>query len=137
MAESTGARQAKTGGTENESSTREAVSNFTDNVKNKASEVSQRVNEAIDEKRTTAANALNDTASKIHETAERLPGGGKITSVAHRAADTLEHTSQYIREHDTSAMADDVVDVVKRYPAQALVVAAVGGFLVGRLFRRG
>lgn len=137
MAETTGARQARTGGSESESSTRDTISNFTENIRNKTSDMSRRVNNAIDEQRNTAATALDDTASKLHETAGSLPGGGKMTGIAHRAADTLEHTSQYIRDHDSSAMAEDVVDFVKRYPTQAIVGAAVAGFLVGRLFRRG
>ncbi len=143
MAETTGARQARTSGSENESSTRETISNLSENLKSKASDITQRVsdmgqrvNESIDEKRNAAASRLDETASRLHETAQNMPGGGKITDMAHRAADTLEQTSHYIREHDTSAMASDVADFVKRYPTQAMVAAAIGGFLIGRLFRR-
>jgi ElaB/YqjD/DUF883 family membrane-anchored ribosome-binding protein len=131
MAETTGARQARTGGWENESPTRERISNFSENIKDKISDMSQRVNDAIDEQRNAAASKLDDTASTLHDAA------GKMTRMAHRAADTLEQTSQYIREHDSSAMMEDVVHFVKRYPTQAIVGAAVAGFLVGRLFRRG
>ena len=135
MAESTGARQAKIGGTENEAS-RDTVSNLKENVKNKASEVGQRVSEAIEEKKTAAADALSDTASKLHESARNFPGGERVSSVAHRAADTIEQTSHYIREHDTTTMMQDVGDFVKRYPTQAIVGAAVLGFLAGRMFAR-
>jgi ElaB/YqjD/DUF883 family membrane-anchored ribosome-binding protein len=149
MAETTGARQARiksseTKGSENDSSTRETISNLGENLKAKASDMGQRVsdmgqrvNEAIDDQRNAAADRLDDAASSLHEGARHIPGGGRMSDMAHRAAGTLEQTSQYIREHDTSAMASDAADFVKRYPTQAIVAAAIGGFLIGRLFRRG
>ena len=136
MTESTAARQAKSSGSENEFSSQGTISNVAENIKEKASEFTQRVNDTIDDKRETAASALSDTASRIHQSAESLPGA-KMTSIAHRAADKLDQTSQYIREHDTSAMMEDVLDFVKRYPAQAIVGAVVAGFLAGRLLKRG
>ena len=135
MADTTAARQARVPGSENESSSG-TISNVTESIKEKASDFSQRVSGAIDEQKQTAAGALTDAASRLHESAEKLPGGGRVTSIAHTAADKLEQTSQYIRENDMSAMMQDAVEWVKRYPTQAIVSAAVAGFLVGRLFKR-
>ena len=135
MADTTAARQARVPGSENES-TASTISNVTETIKEKASDFGQRVSGAIDEQKQTAASALTDAASKLHESAENLPGGDKVTSIAHSAADKLEQTSQYIRENDVSAMMQDAVEWVKRYPMQAIVSAAVAGFLVGRLFKR-
>ena len=134
MADSTAARQARSRGSENESSS-DAISNVTESIKEKASEFSQRVSGAIDEQRESAASKLDDTAARLHETAGSLPGG-RMTGIAHTAADKLEQTSHYIRENDMSEMMEDVVEWVKKYPTQAIVGAAVAGFLVGRLFRR-
>src|SRR5256885_12938715 len=135
MADTTAARQARVPGSENESSSG-TISNVTESIKEKASDFSQRVSGAIDEQKQTAAGALTDAASRLHESAEKWPGGGRVTSIAHTAADKLEQTSQYIRENDMSAMMQDAVEWVKRYPTQAIVSAAVAGFLVGRLFKR-
>lgn len=121
----------------------ETISNLGENIKAKASEMSQiasemgqRVNDAIDEKRNTAANKLDEAASRIHQRARDLPGD-KMTDMAHRAADKLAQTSEYMREHDAAAIAADVGDFVKRYPMQTIIAAAIGGFLIGRLLRRG
>jgi len=134
MAETTGSRRARAAGSENESSIGDTMANLSENIKAKASEMGQRVNDAIDEKRNAAADKLDETASRINETARDL--SGRMTDIAHRAADRLEQTSEYMREHDTAAVAADVGDFVKRYPAQTIIAAAIGGFLIGRLLGR-
>ena len=40
-----------------------------------------------------------------------------------------------VRTHDVESMLDDVEDLVRRYPTQALLAAAGVGFLVGRIFK--
>ena len=53
--------------------------------------------------------------------------------------DTLvqQTTAEYLREHDTRAMLEDLEAVVRRYPGQALAAAAVIGFFAGRALRNG
>jgi ElaB/YqjD/DUF883 family membrane-anchored ribosome-binding protein len=124
----------------------DTVSSTAENVKEKVTDAAesarQRVSEAgrqatgkIDEKRAPAADALQNAASTLHERAEDLPGGETVRSVAHSAADKLESTAGYIREHDVRAMVSDVEDVVRRNPGPSLLIAAAVGFLIGRAFR--
>ena len=56
--------------------------------------------------------------------------------MAHTAADKLEATADYVREHDVKDMISDVERFVKDHPSQSLIAAAAVGFLVGRAFRR-
>ena len=124
----------------------DAVSDTAQNVKEKvagaASTAKQRVSETarhttdkIDEQRAPAAEALQSAASTIHEKAEDLPGGQTVRNVAHSAAEKLEATAGYIREHDIRTMMSDVEEVVKRNPGPSLLIAVAIGFLIGRAFR--
>ena len=104
-------------------------------TKQKLSDAGRQASDTIDEKRGPAADALETAASTIHEKAETLPGGGTVKNVAHSAAEKLESTAGYIREHDIKTMLSDVEDMVKRNPGPSLLIAAAIGFLIGRAFR--
>lgn len=104
-------------------------------AKQKVSDVSRQATDRIDDKRGPAADALHSAASTIHEKAEQLPGGETVRSVAHSAAEKLESTAGYIREHDVRSMMSDVEEMVKRNPGPSLLIAVAVGFLIGRAFR--
>lgn len=114
---------------------RDKVSDAASTAKQKVSAASRQATDKIDEKRAPAADALENAASSLHEKAEDLPGGETVRSVAHSAADKLESTASYIREHDVRSMLSDVEDVVKRNPGPSLLIAVAVGFLIGRAFR--
>ena len=116
-------------------SVKEKVSDAAGTAKQKVSDAGRQAADKIDERRGPAADALQSTASTIHEKAEDLPGGETVRSVAHSAAEKLESTAGYIREHDVKAMVSDVEDIVKRNPGPSLLIAAAIGFLIGRAFR--
>jgi ElaB/YqjD/DUF883 family membrane-anchored ribosome-binding protein len=105
-------------------------------AKAKASDVGQMAEDKIDERRETAAEGLDSAADSLHEKAERLPGGEKVSSAAHAAADALASTAEYVREHDLKSMVVDVQTLVKNNPGPALLTAAALGFLVARTFSR-
>jgi ElaB/YqjD/DUF883 family membrane-anchored ribosome-binding protein len=105
-------------------------------VKDKASDLGQKAAETIDENRDAAAYGLQRAATSLHENADSIPGGEKISSLAHAAADKLSSTADYVREHDVKRMMADVETLVKQNPGPSLVAAAVVGFLVGRAFTR-
>jgi ElaB/YqjD/DUF883 family membrane-anchored ribosome-binding protein len=102
----------------------------------KVSEAGRQVSDQLDEKRETAADVLQSTASAIHEKAEDLPGGETVENVAHSAADKLEATAGYIRKHDIKAMLSDIQAFVKRNPVPSVLIAASIGFLIGRALRK-
>ena len=83
----------------------------------------------IDAQRGPAAATLDHTASALHQQADRVAG------VAHATADKLHATADYVRTKDMKSMADDVVDLVRRYPGPALAAAAAVGFFVARAVR--
>jgi ElaB/YqjD/DUF883 family membrane-anchored ribosome-binding protein len=116
-------------------SVKEKVTDAASTAKQKVSEAGRQATDKIDEKRGPAADALQSAASTLHEKAEDLAGGETVKSVAHSAAEKLESTAGYIREHDVRAMLSDVEGIVKRNPGPSLLIAAAIGFLIGRAFR--
>ena len=111
------------------------VADAASTAKQKVSDVGRQATDKIDEKRGPAADALQNAAATIHEKAEDLPGGETVRSVAHSAAEQLESTAGYKREHDVRGMISDVEEVVRRNPGPSLLIAVAIGFLIGRAFR--
>ncbi len=68
--------------------------------------------------------------------AEPLAGGPRVGRAARAAADSLDHTAKYIREHDVAGMMTDVKRLVKDNPVPALIGAAILGFLLARTLSR-
>ena len=103
-------------------------------VKHKVSEFGRTATNKIDENRNSAASGLEEAASMLDEKADSLPGGEKVTSLAHATAEKLSSTADYVRDHDVHQMMTDVETLVKNNPAASLFTAAAVGFLVGRAF---
>lgn len=118
------------GGTGTAARMKEQASETAADVKEKVTEFGRKAANRIDDSRESAAGALDKTATSMHS------GGDKLSDVAHSAADRVQATADYVRRTDLKGMAEDVQDIVKRYPGQALAAAAVLGFLVARGLRR-
>ena len=118
--------------TQNFSDTPDAVSQ----LKETAANLGQVAGEKLDNTRNAAADRLATAAERLHGRASDLPGGERVAGVAHGAADKLNATAGYLREHNVSAMYDDVKTLVKRNPVPALIGAAALGFLLAKVFSR-
>jgi ElaB/YqjD/DUF883 family membrane-anchored ribosome-binding protein len=110
------------------------VSDVASQAKTKVSDLGRTAADKIDQNRDAAAGGLESAASTLHDKAENLPGGQKVTSLAHTAADKLTSTADYVRQHDVSSMMADIERLVKNNPGPSLLAAAVIGFLIGRTF---
>ena len=105
-------------------------------VPSRAAELGERVTAAIDSKRDTVARGMDSAASSLHSTAERLPGGDRVTDAAHTAAYAMEEAADYLRDQDLSAMISDVRNTVTRHPGAALLIAGALGFVIARALTR-
>lgn len=105
-------------------------------AKSKASELGQKAADRIDEKRGTAAGSLDTAAAALHDKADSLPGGEKVASAAHTAADAVGTAADYVRDNDVQSMLADGQRLVKNNPGMALLGAAALGFLIARTFSR-
>jgi len=104
----------------------------TTQVKDKVANAGRAAADKIDANRQGAASGLESAASTLHQKADSLPGGEKVSGLAHAAADKLGATADYVRAHDVNSMTADLERIVRRNPGPALLTAAVVGFLVGR-----
>ena len=102
------------------------ISDTLSNGKEKVTDMGRRSADKINESRESAAGALDRTASSLHSSAESVAG------MAHSTADSIQTAADYVRRTDVNGMMNDLGEVVKRYPGQALAAAAVLGFLVAR-----
>jgi ElaB/YqjD/DUF883 family membrane-anchored ribosome-binding protein len=110
----------------------EKLSDTAAQVKDKVSDFGHSAANKIDENRDAAASGFQKAASALHENAGSLPGGEKVSGLAHDAARKLSSTAVYVREHDVNSMIADFKTLVKNNPGPSLIAAAVIGFLVGR-----
>lgn len=99
-------------------------------IKEKASQIGSTVSQSVDRQRETAAKGLDRAASTLHGS------GDSAAKAAHSLAGGMESTASYLRDHSVGDMGSDVMEVCKRHPVQAMISAAVIGFVVGRALRR-
>ncbi len=116
------------------SSVSDRVSDAVQQTKSKISDFSSAAADRVDQNRAVAASGLDGAAETLHQRADQLPGGPKVSNLAHSAADKMSATANYVRQHDVNSMMGDVESLVKKNPAPALLFAAVAGFLIGRTF---
>jgi len=112
----------------------ERISDVASQAKDKMAELGRSTADRIDQNRESAATGLESAAATLHEKADSLPGGEKVTNLAHTAADKISSTAEYVKRHDVNGMMADVEHFVKNNPGPSLLAAAVVGFLVGRAF---
>jgi hypothetical protein len=61
---------------------------------------------------------------------------GQLSEMTQTATDKVKAAADYLRETELTAMAEDVKEIVKRYPGWSLAGAAVVGFLLAHVNRR-
>lgn len=103
-------------------------------TKSKITEFGSAAADKIDQNRGAAAAGLEGAAETLHQKADQLPGGEKVSGLAHSAADKMSATADYVRRNDLSDMLEDVEQMVKKNPGPALAIALGLGFLVARAF---
>jgi TolA-binding protein len=124
-----GGESRGTGGSGAAARMKEQVSEKATDVKGKVADFGRKTAETIDSTRESAAGALDQTASSLHS------AGDKVSGAAHSTAENIQAGADYVRRTDLKGMAEDLQDLVKRYPGQSLVAAAILGFLVARGLR--
>jgi ElaB/YqjD/DUF883 family membrane-anchored ribosome-binding protein len=104
-------------------------------VKESESTVQANAQEVADKTRSSAAKGLDAAASMLRDNTTNL-GSRDASRYGHAAADGLENTARYIRDHDFNYMASDLTSFIRQNPVPSLVAAAAVGFVVGRILAR-
>src|SRR5436305_14490909 len=116
------------------SQAKDYVANAADQAKTKASEYGRVASQKNDQGRISTASGLETAANSLRSSAQT--GGQAISQFANTAADKLQTTASYMREHSVGQMYGDVEHVVRRNPGPSLIAAAAVGFLLGAALRR-
>jgi ElaB/YqjD/DUF883 family membrane-anchored ribosome-binding protein len=114
---------------------REKARFVAEETRERAREFGHAAEQKADNFTDTVAEKLQGAASKLHNEADRLPGGQKVADFARTAGDKMGSAASYLREHDAKDMLGDLDRVVRRHPGPSLLCAAALGFLIGMAFR--
>jgi|ERR1700676_1975147 len=81
---------------------------------------------------------VSETAADAKEKLTELgrDAADQLSEVAQTATDKVKAAADYVRQTELTAMAEDVKEIVKRYPGWTLAAAAVVGFLLARMGSR-
>lgn len=93
----------------------EQVAKLADKAKGVAATAQTRLYDGKDK----AATIVDQAAQAIRERSEKAGSAGDTL------ASSLEKTSEYVREHDTPTMANDIGALIKKHPLQAAAAAVV------------
>ena len=116
----------------NESRVSNKVSDAVEQTKSKLADFGTAAAGKIEQNRAAAASGIEGAAATLHQRADHLPGGEKVTNFAHSAADRLNATAGYVRQNDLNNMRNDIEDLVKKNPGPSLLAAVALGFFIGR-----
>jgi hypothetical protein len=81
---------------------------------------------------------VSETAADAKEKLTQLgrDTAGQLSEVAQTATDKVKGAADYLRETELAAMAEDVKEIVKRYPGWSIAAAVVVGFLLAHVSSR-
>jgi ElaB/YqjD/DUF883 family membrane-anchored ribosome-binding protein len=87
---------------------------------------------------TAVKKQVSETATDTKEKLSDLgrDAAGQLSEVAQSAADKVKAAADYLRQTELTAMAEDVKEIVKRYPGWSIAAAAVVGFLLAHAVSR-
>ena len=107
----------------------------------KAGETASEAKAAVQERVASGADAgLNKAAEGFETAAERLRNRaeddeGVKSTIETKAAEAMDKTAGYLKEHDSSELVRDLENFVKAHPVQAAVGALAAGYLLGKIAR--
>jgi ElaB/YqjD/DUF883 family membrane-anchored ribosome-binding protein len=98
-----------------------------------------RVEEQLDSGMQTAADRMEGIAQRLDDVAdERMAGEGlrgRAGDVAHRVADRIEGTAEYLRDNDAHELLGQLENKVREKPLEMLLAGVATGWLVGKIIR--
>ena len=102
----------------------------------KAAQVAEQATAKADVGIDKAAGGLDQAADMLRQKGEQMGSqGSAASSIVTQAATRLDAASQYLKDKDTDQLMADLEDLVRRKPAQTLLVAAGVGFLLSKVVR--
>ncbi len=104
-----------------------------DMARDTGSEYADRMRQQAEAGKEQVAGGMEQMAQRVREKASGQ--GGIQGQAATKVAEGMEGTSQYLREHSTREIWNDLEQYVKEHPMQAVGGAIFAGFIIGRVLR--
>jgi hypothetical protein len=101
-------------------------------VAQKASDVAATVGRTATDATSSVGSGLKSFGQTVRE---RGPHDGMMGSATSAVAGTLESSGRYLQEEGLQGMADDVSNLVRRYPLQSVLIGIGIGFCLARVTR--
>lgn len=98
-----------------------------------ATAVQERAMSGADKGLDKAAEGLGSAAEKMRARAGEE--SGMRATAQEKAAEAMDKTAGYLREHDSQELMHDLEDYVKAHPLQAAAGALVAGFVLAKIVR--
>jgi ElaB/YqjD/DUF883 family membrane-anchored ribosome-binding protein len=98
----------------------------------KAGDVAKNVGHKAEEAVSSVGGQMKSLAGTIRE---KAPHEGMIGSTASAVANTLDSGGVYLQDHNLQGMAEDMTNLIRRYPIQSLLVGIGVGFLIAKATR--
>ncbi len=100
----------------------------------KAEEIGDAASEKTKQGMKVSGDKMTSLAGSIRESA---PSRGRMRKAANKVADSLESSGQYLKGHGLGDIADDMAELIRKYPMQSLFVGLGAGVVLGSaIFRK-
>jgi ElaB/YqjD/DUF883 family membrane-anchored ribosome-binding protein len=102
-----------------------------DQARERASEIGHKAQQRAEQGKEKAATGMHRAADRIRERGSGSEGlAGQASS---KAASGMDKAADYLKDHNTDEMLKDAERYAKDHPGQAILGAAVAGFLLGKI----
>jgi hypothetical protein len=102
------------------------------NIGHRAQDMASNLGERAEDTKAAVGDQMKSLAGTIREKAPREGFTGQAASAV---AQGLEQGGTYLQQHGFSDMAEDMANLVRRYPLQSVLIGIGIGFLLSRTFR--
>jgi hypothetical protein len=110
----------------------EKAKEMTRDASNRAGELAKNVGHKAEDAVSSVGGQMKSLAGTIRE---KAPHEGMVGSTASAVAKTLDSGGAYLQEHNLHGMAEDMTNLIRRYPIQSLLVGIGVGFLIAKATR--
>ncbi len=95
--------------------------------------VAEKAKQQVERVREQGKEYMDKARQQASEYADRAQEQANVGK--DKAAEGMSRTAEYLREHDTSRMWDDLEIFVRQHPLQAIAGAIFAGFIFARMIR--
>ena len=109
-----------------------ARSQASERVHDLSEKARQQARERVEVERQRLASRVDEAASNLRSHASE--GDNLRYQAERRVAEGLGSAAGYLHSHQTGEVADDLASQVRAHPIRSLIIAALIGYLLGKLF---